>query len=89
MDYSKALTKEELEEFNRVLNQLPTDEKTQTNCLKYYHDYKSASGSISPDKVPTAMKCAFFIAEKSQVLFDIKVTFALLRDKKLRESVSL
>ena len=73
MDYSKALTKEELDEFNRILHTLPVDEKTQANSLKYYNDYKSASGAIPADKISTAMKCAFFIAEKSQVLFDIKV----------------
>lgn len=81
MDYSKALTKEELEEFNKALIELPTDEKTQANCLKYYSDYKSASGSVSPDKIPTAMKCAIFIAEKSQVLFDIKVPRPSFRGK--------
>jgi hypothetical protein len=74
MDYSKGLTKEELDDFNKVLHELPADEKTQSNTLKYYTEYKSASGGVSSDKILTAMKCAFFIAEKSELVFDIKVT---------------
>ena len=73
MDYSNTLSKEELQEFNRVFQELPADEKTKNSCLKYYNQYKSASGTVPSDKILTAMKCAFFVAEKSQVLFDIKV----------------
>ena len=65
MDYSKGLTKEELDDFNRVLQELPADEKIQSNTLKYYSEYKSGSSGVSSDKILTAMKCAFFIAEKS------------------------
>ena len=75
MDYSKSLTKEETEEFSKVLHEFPADEKTQSTCLKYYTEYKSVSGTVSADKIFTAMKCAFFVAEKSQVLYDVKVIF--------------
>lgn len=65
MDYSKDLTQEELEDFHKVIQELPADEKTQNNTIKYYNLYKLASGGVSSDKILTSMKCAFFIAEKS------------------------
>ena len=46
MDYSKSLTKEEAEEFSKVLHEFPADEKTQSTCLKYYNEYKSVSGTV-------------------------------------------
>ena len=80
MDYSKALSKEELEEYNRVLSTQPADDKTRDACLRYYADFKAASGPVSPDKISTTIKCAFFVAEKTQVLFDVKVLSFSRRD---------
>jgi ureidoglycolate hydrolase len=65
MDFSKDLTKEEFEDFNKVIQELPADERTQNNTIKYYNLYKLASGGVTSDKILTTMKCAFFIAEKS------------------------
>lgn len=80
MNYSKSLTPLEEQETNQLFSENHVNESTRDLCLKLYTEYRSIV-PLAADRIPVAIKCAFFIAEKNQVLYDLKVLGLSLRDK--------
>lgn len=80
------LSETEYEAFLKLSNNLSSDEPTKKLCLQYYLEYKAVLCEVTPrviqenklqnlseDKVQVAMKCAFFLSEKSQVMYNVRV----------------
>lgn len=78
------LTPEENNELNKIIGLFPTNPVQIDRTLTYYLEYKANTGNVLMFiiKVPShqillAFKCAFFMAEKSEVLENLKVPYYL------------
>ena len=68
----------EYDTFLKLSGNLNSDEATKKLCLQYYLEYKTVlyeekQQSLSEDKVQIIMRCAFFLSEKSQHMYNLRV----------------
>lgn len=84
----------EYDTFLKLSGNLNSDEATKKLCLQYYLEYKTVlyeekQPTLSEDKVQIIMRCAFFLSEKSQLMYNLRVRLVdNARVKRYVESVS-